>query len=112
MALSHGFVKDDAAKEEFILYARFAIYDVPPDDPLAGFGVIGLGRWVVTGQKVPWSDLPGLHDITMTLRKNGVPRTLMPPDAVHPARCGKTGPSTRQEAPLTCHRYCCVGEAF
>ncbi|OUD08510.1 phosphonate metabolism protein [Marivivens niveibacter] len=60
-------------------YARFAIYYVPPDGPLAAFGAAWLGWDVVSGTKVPQFDLTGLHDITMTPRKYGFHGTLKPP---------------------------------
>ena len=60
-------------------YARFAIYYVPPEGPLADFGAKWLGWDVVTGRKVPQFDVPGLHDITMTPRKYGFHGTLKPP---------------------------------
>ncbi|MEM6942080.1 MAG: DUF1045 domain-containing protein [Pseudomonadota bacterium] len=60
-------------------YARFAIYYVPPDGPLAAFGGKWLGWDVVTGRAVPQFDVPGLHDITMTPRKYGFHGTLKPP---------------------------------
>ena len=60
-------------------YARFAIYYVPPEAPLAEFGASWLGWDVVTGRKVPQFDVPGLHDITMTPRKYGFHGTLKPP---------------------------------
>ena len=60
-------------------YARFAVYYVPPDGPLAEFGASWLGWDVVTGQEVPQFDLPGLQDITKTPRKYGFHGTLKPP---------------------------------
>lgn len=60
-------------------YARFAIYYLPPEGPLAEFGAKWLGWDVVTGREVPQFDLPGLHDITMTPRKYGLHGTLKPP---------------------------------
>lgn len=60
-------------------YARFAIYYVPPEGPLADFGAKWLGWDVVTGREVPGFDVPGLHDITMTPRKYGFHGTLKPP---------------------------------
>ena len=60
-------------------YARFAIYYVPPEGPLADFGAKWLGWDVVTGREVPRFDVPGLHDITMTPRKYGFHGTLKPP---------------------------------
>lgn len=60
-------------------YARFAIYYVPPEAPLAEFGAKWLGWDVLTGRKVPQFDVPGLHDITMTPRKYGFHGTLKPP---------------------------------
>lgn len=60
-------------------YARFAIYYVPPDGPLAEFGAKWLGWDVVTGREVPGFDVPGLHDITMTPSKYGFHGTLKPP---------------------------------
>ena len=60
-------------------YARFAIYYVPPEGPLAEFGAKWLGWDVVTGREVPGFDVPGLHDITMTPRKYGFHGTLKPP---------------------------------
>jgi putative phosphonate metabolism protein len=77
--VSHAFVKDDAGKGEFMSYARFAIYYVPPEGPLAEFGAKWLGWDIVTGSEVPRFDLPGLHDITMTPRKYGFHGTLKPP---------------------------------
>ncbi len=73
------FVKDDAEKGEFMSYARFAIYYVPPDGPLADFGANWLGWDVVTGREVSRLGVPGLHDITMTPRKYGFHGTLKPP---------------------------------
>jgi len=67
MLLSHGFVKEDAEKGEFMSYTRFAIYYVLPEGPLADFGADWLGWDVVRGVEAPQPDLPGLHDITMTL---------------------------------------------
>lgn len=60
-------------------YARFAIYYVPPEGPLADFGAKWLGWDVVMGREVPQLDVPGLHDITMTPRKYGFHGTLKPP---------------------------------
>lgn len=60
-------------------YARFAIYYLPPEGPLADFGASWLGWDVVTGREVPQGDLPGLHDITVTPRKYGFHGTLKPP---------------------------------
>ena len=60
-------------------YARFAIYYVPPDGPLADFGAKWLGWDVVTGREAVQFDVPGLHDITMTPRKYGFHGTLKPP---------------------------------
>jgi len=60
-------------------YARFAIYFVPPEGPLADFGAKWLGWDVVTGREVPQFDVPGLNDITMTPRKYGFHGTLKPP---------------------------------
>lgn len=60
-------------------YARFAIYYVPPEGPLADFGATWLGWDVVTGREAPQFDLPGLHDVTMTPRKYGFHATLKPP---------------------------------
>ncbi|MCB5200720.1 DUF1045 domain-containing protein [Loktanella sp. TSTF-M6] len=60
-------------------YARFAIYYIPPDGPLADFGAAWLGWDVLKGCAVPQCDLPGLHDITMTPRKYGFHGTLKPP---------------------------------
>ena len=60
-------------------YARFAIYYVPPEGPLADFGPKWLGWDVVTGREVVQLDVPGLHDITMTPRKYGFHGTLKPP---------------------------------
>ncbi|MEM9232038.1 MAG: DUF1045 domain-containing protein [Pseudomonadota bacterium] len=60
-------------------YARFAIYYVPPDGPLADFGAKWLGWDVVAGREVPGFDVPGLHDITLTPRKYGFHGTLKPP---------------------------------
>jgi putative phosphonate metabolism protein len=77
--VSHTFVKDDAEKGEFMSYARFAIYYLPPDGPLAEFGAKWLGWDVVTGQEAVQFDVPGLHDITMTPRKYGFHATLKPP---------------------------------
>lgn len=77
-SLDIGF-KDGAGKGEFMSYARFAIYYVPTDGPLANFGAAWLGWDVVTGRDVPQFDLPGLHDITITPRKYGFHGTLKPP---------------------------------
>lgn len=60
-------------------YARFAIYYVPPDGPLAEFGAKWLGWDVVTGREAVQFDVPGLHDIAMTPRKYGFHGTLKPP---------------------------------
>lgn len=60
-------------------YARFAIYYVPPEGPLAEFGASWLGWDVVHGRAVAQPALPGLHDITMTPRKYGFHGTLKPP---------------------------------
>ena len=60
-------------------YARFAVYYVPPEGPLADFGAKWLGWDVVTGREVLGFDVPGLHDITMTPRKYGFHGTLKPP---------------------------------
>lgn len=60
-------------------YARFAIYYVPPEGPLADFGATWLGWDVLEGRDVPQFDLPGLGDITMTPRKYGFHGTLKPP---------------------------------
>lgn len=60
-------------------YARFAIYYVPPEGPLAEFGASWLGWDVVQGLEVAQPALPGLHDITMTPRKYGFHGTLKPP---------------------------------
>ncbi|MEL6681595.1 MAG: DUF1045 domain-containing protein [Pseudomonadota bacterium] len=60
-------------------YARFAIYYVPPDGPLASFGATWLGWDILRGYAVPQFDMPGLDDITMTPRKYGFHGTLKPP---------------------------------
>lgn len=60
-------------------YARFAIYYVPSDGPLAEFGAKWLGWDVVTGREAVQFNVPGLHDITMTPRKYGFHGTLKPP---------------------------------
>lgn len=60
-------------------YARYAIYYVPPDGPLAHFGAAWLGWDVIGGCEVLQPDLPGLHDVTMTPRKYGFHGTLKPP---------------------------------
>ena len=60
-------------------YARFAIYYVPPEGPLATFGATWLGWDVVSGRDVFQFDLTGLGDITMTPRKYGFHGTLKPP---------------------------------
>ncbi|WP_136442176.1 DUF1045 domain-containing protein [Pacificoceanicola onchidii] len=60
-------------------YARFAIYYVPPQGPLADFGATWLGWDIVSGLAVPQFDMPALHDITMTPRKYGFHGTLKPP---------------------------------
>ena len=60
-------------------YARFAIYYVPPEGPLAEFGASWLGWDVVHGRSDAQPALPGLHDITMTPRKYGFHGTLKPP---------------------------------
>ncbi|WP_342070239.1 DUF1045 domain-containing protein [Yoonia algicola] len=60
-------------------YTRFAIYDAPIDDALAGFGAAWLGWDVRTGQAARQVDVPDLDDITMTPRKYGFHGTLKPP---------------------------------
>lgn len=60
-------------------YARFAIYFVPPEGPLADFGASWLGWDILRGSESVQFDLPGLHDITMTPRKYGFHGTLKPP---------------------------------
>ena len=60
-------------------YARFAIYYVPPDGPLADFGARWLGWDVVRGTDAVQFDLPGLQDVTKTPRKYGFHGTLKPP---------------------------------
>ena len=60
-------------------YTRFAIYDVPIDDALAGFGATWLGWDVRKGSATCQADMPGLDDITMTPRKYGFHGTLKPP---------------------------------
>jgi hypothetical protein len=60
-------------------YTRFAIYDAPIDDALAGFGAAWLGWDVRTGRAACQADVPGLNDITMTPRKYGFHGTLKPP---------------------------------
>jgi hypothetical protein len=60
-------------------YTRFAIYDAPIDDALAGFGAAWLGWDVRTGRATCQADVPGLNDITMTPRKYGFHGTLKPP---------------------------------
>ena len=60
-------------------YARFAIYYVPPEGPLAEFGAAWLGWDVLGGSEPVQFDLPGLHDITVTPRKYGFHGTLKPP---------------------------------
>ncbi|GIT90660.1 phosphonate metabolism protein [Jannaschia pagri] len=60
-------------------YARFAVYFVPPDGPLAEFGAAWLGWDVVRGQTITQPDIPGLSDITATPRKYGLHGTLKPP---------------------------------
>lgn len=60
-------------------YTRFAIYDAPIDDALAGFGATWLGWDVRTGSATLQADVPGLNDITMTPRKYGFHGTLKPP---------------------------------
>lgn len=60
-------------------YTRFAIYDAPVDDSLAGFGAAWLGWDVRTGSAIHGPDVPGLDDITMTPRKYGFHGTLKPP---------------------------------
>ena len=58
---------------------RFAIYDAPIDDALAGFGATWLGWDVRTGSGTRQPDVPGLDDITMTPRKYGFHGTLKSP---------------------------------
>ena len=60
-------------------YARFAIYYIPPEGPLADFGASWLGWDVVSGRDVVQTDVPGLHDIAKTPRKYGFHGTLKPP---------------------------------
>lgn len=60
-------------------YTRFAIYDAPIDDALAGFGATWLGWDVRTGSATRPADVPDLDDITMTPRKYGFHGTLKPP---------------------------------
>ncbi|MGR3513539.1 MAG: DUF1045 domain-containing protein [Paracoccaceae bacterium] len=60
-------------------YARFAIFYVPPEGPLAAFGATWLGWDISTGSDAQQFDLPGLDDITMTPRKYGFHGTLKPP---------------------------------
>jgi putative phosphonate metabolism protein len=60
-------------------YARYALYYVPPEGPLAEFGAAWLGWNIIDGQETRQFDLPALHDITMTPRKYGFHGTLKPP---------------------------------
>ena len=57
-------------------YARYAIYFVPSEGPLATFGATWLGWDVVAGRDVPQFDLAGLRDITVKPRKYGFHGTL------------------------------------
>lgn len=86
MVLSHVFATEAVEKGEFMSYARFAIYYVPPKGPLATFGAAWLGWDIVSGCEVPQIDMPGLDDITMTPRKYGFHGTLKPPFKLNTGR--------------------------
>jgi hypothetical protein len=79
MSLSYDFVREEAGKGEFMSYTRFAIFYVPPEGPLAGFGASWLGWDIVNGAEAHQPSLLGLDDITMTPRKYGFHGTLKPP---------------------------------
>jgi hypothetical protein len=60
-------------------YSRFAIYYLPPEGALAEFGATWLGWDCVAGRDSISTDVPGLHDVTLTPRKYGFHGTLKPP---------------------------------
>lgn len=60
-------------------YARFAIYFIPPDGPMAEFGANWLGWDVVAGRNVQQFDIPGLQEATKPPQKYGFHGTLKPP---------------------------------
>lgn len=60
-------------------YTRFAIYYLPTDRSLAGFGATWLGWDVVRGIAAEQLPVPGLADITERPRAYGFHATLKPP---------------------------------
>lgn len=62
-----------------MIYARFAIYDLPFDGPLASFGAKWLGWDAQRGRKSQQFDLKGLGEVTKTASKYGFHGTLKPP---------------------------------
>ncbi len=60
-------------------YARYALYYVPPDGPLADFGAAWLGWDLPRAREAPQPDLPGVQEVTKAPRKYGFHATLKPP---------------------------------
>lgn len=60
-------------------HTRFAIYHLPSDAALAGFGARWLGWDVVRGKPAEPFDIPGLSQVVERPRKYGFHATLKPP---------------------------------
>ncbi len=60
-------------------HARYAIYYLPPNGPLAEFGARWLGWDALGGAEAAMFDVPGLAEATDTPRKYGFHGTLKPP---------------------------------
>ncbi len=90
-------------------YTRFAIYFVPPDGALAGFGARWLGWDLATGSAVAQPDLDGLATITRTPRKYGFHGTLKPPFRLADG-CDPDGLERAVQAvAAACAPACCEG---
>lgn len=79
MDVSWEFATGSDSTGEFMSYARFAIYYLPPEGDLADFGAGWLGWDVAAGCAARHPALPGVDGITDTPRKYGFHATLKPP---------------------------------
>ncbi|OSQ51723.1 DUF1045 domain-containing protein [Marivita geojedonensis] len=60
-------------------FTRFAVYYLPPEGALAGFGASWLGWDCVAARTAVFLMVPGLDEVTSTPRKYGFHGTLKPP---------------------------------
>lgn len=60
-------------------FARYGVYYLPPEGPLAAFGASWLGWDVARACAVRQPEIAGLEEVTRTPRKYGFHATLKPP---------------------------------